>query len=83
MCFRAVATEYSKKWCNLVDRRYEPCYNTHMNTVYKLIVALVVIALTAIGAMHYENYRSEQAAFEAMGDAQMLREQLREPEPKQ
>jgi hypothetical protein len=33
--------------------------------------------------MHYENYQSEQRAFEAMGDAQMLREQLREPEPKQ
>jgi len=54
-----------------------------MNSIYKLIAWIVVIALTIIGAMHYENYQSEQRAFEAMGDAQMLREQLREPEPKQ
>lgn len=51
-----------------------------MNTVYKLIVWAVVIALTIIGVMHYEQYQSEQRAFEAMGDAQMLRESLREPE---
>ncbi len=55
-------------------------YNTHMNTVYKLIVWAVVIALTIIGVMHYEQYQSEQRAFEAMGAAQMLRESLREPE---
>jgi hypothetical protein len=54
-----------------------------MKSIYKLIAWAVVIALSIIGAMHYEQYRSEQAAFEAMGDAQMLREQLREPEPKQ
>ncbi len=49
-----------------------------MNSIYKLIAWIVVIALAVIGAMHYENYRTEQAAFEAMGEAQMLREQLRE-----
>jgi hypothetical protein len=39
----------------------------------------VVIVLAVIGAMHFEHYQSEQSAFDAMGEAQMLREQLREP----
>jgi len=54
-----------------------------MKPMYKITAWIVVIALSVIGAMHYEQYRSDQAAFEAMGEAQMLREQLREPEPKQ
>lgn len=51
-----------------------------MKSIYKLIAWAVVIALAVIGAMHYENYQRDQRAFEAMGEAQMLREQLREPE---
>ena len=49
----------------------------------KVIVYATVIVLAIIGCMHYEHYQSEQRAFDAMGEAQMLREQLREPEPKQ
>jgi len=49
-------------------------------TMRKVIVYAVVIVLAVIGAMHFEHYQSEQRAFDAMGEAQMLREQLREPE---
>jgi hypothetical protein len=46
----------------------------------RVIAYAVLIVLAIIGSMHYEHYRSEQSAFDAMGEAQMLREQLREPE---
>ena len=46
----------------------------------KVIAYVTLIVLVIIGCMHYEHYRSEQQAFDAMGEAQMLREQLREPE---
>lgn len=48
----------------------------------KVIVSATLIVLAVIGAMHYEGYRSEQRAFDAMGEAQMLREQLRQEDSK-
>jgi len=48
----------------------------------RVIVYAVVIVLAVIGAMHFEHYQSEQRAFDAMGEAQMLREQLRQEDSK-
>lgn len=49
-----------------------------MKPVYKILAIALALAVTVIGAMSYDEYRTEQQAFEAMGEAQMLREQLRE-----
>ncbi len=48
----------------------------------KVIAWAVLIVLVCVGAMHYEHYQSEQRAFDAMGEAQMLREQLRQEDTK-
>ena len=51
-----------------------------MSKMIRTVAVVVLVMVGAAGWVLYMNCSKDQAAFESMGEAQLLREQLRQPE---